>query len=74
MNRNECNEVENEVEWEHNKTQLQSAFSTVCGQYCIYFLYHRCRRRSMSSIVNSFENDKKKTKKTCLNMGKIFRQ
>ena len=48
----------NAVEWEHNKIQLQSAFSTVCGQYCIYFLYHRCRKRSMSSIVNSFVNDK----------------
>ena len=27
----------NAVEWEHNKIQLQNAFSTVCGQYCIYF-------------------------------------
>ena len=43
----------NAVEWEHNKIPLQSAFSTVCGQYCIYFLYHHCRKRSMSSIVNS---------------------
>ena len=48
----------NAVEWEHNKIQLQSAFSTVCGQYCIYFLYHRCRKRPLSSIVNSFVNDK----------------
>ena len=48
----------NAVEWEHNKIQLQSAFSSVCGQYCIYFLYHRCRKRSMSSIANSFVNDK----------------
>ena len=48
----------NGVEWEHNTIQLQSAFSTVCGQYCIYFLYHRCRKRSLSSIVNSFVNDK----------------
>ena len=47
----------NSVEWEYkyNKTQLQSAFSIVCGQYCIYFLYHHCRRRSMSTIVNSFD-------------------
>ena len=47
----------NAVEWEHDKIQLQSAFSTVCGQYCIYFLYHCCRERTMSSIVNSFVND-----------------
>ena len=46
------------VEWKHNKIQLQSAFSTVCGRYCIYFLYHRCRKRTMSSTVNSFVNDK----------------
>ena len=47
----------NAVEWEHSKIQLQSAFSTVCGQYHIYFLY--CgRKRTMSSIVNSFVNDK----------------
>ena len=25
----------NAVEWKHNKIRLQSAFSTVCGQYCI---------------------------------------
>ena len=48
----------NAVEWEHNKIQVQSAVSTVRGQYCIYFLYHRCRKRPMSSIVNSFVNDK----------------
>ena len=44
----------NAVEWEHNKIQLQSAFSTVCGQYCIHFL----RKRPMSTIVSSFVNDK----------------
>ena len=48
----------NGVQWKHNKIQLQSAFSSVCRQYCIYFLYHRCRKRSMLSIVNSFVNDK----------------
>ena len=47
----------NAVEWEH-KIHLQSAFTTVCGQYCIYFLYHRCRKSSISSTVNSFVNDK----------------
>ena len=48
----------NAVEWEHNKIQLQSAFSTVCGQFCIYYLYHHCRKRTMSSTLNSFVNDK----------------
>ena len=48
----------NAVEWEHNKIRLQSAVSTVCGQYCIYFLYPNCRKRLISSIVNIFVNDK----------------
>ena len=48
----------NGVQWEHNKIQLQSAFSSVCGQYYIYVLYHRCRKKSMSSIVNTFVNDR----------------
>ena len=48
----------NGVQWEHNKIQLQSAFYSVCGQYCVYFLYHRCWKRSLSSIVNGSVNDK----------------
>ena len=48
----------NAVEWQQNKMQLQSAFSISCGQYCIYFLYHHCRKRSMTFTVNSFVNDK----------------
>ena len=47
----------NAVEWEDNKIQLQSAFSTVFGQYCICFLYHHCMKKLMSTIVNSFVND-----------------
>ena len=41
-----------------NAAEWESAFSSVCGQYCVYFLYHRCRKRLISSIVNSFVNDK----------------
>ena len=51
----------NAVEWEHNKIQLQSTFSTVCmhvDNIVYVFLYHRCRKSSMSSIVNSFVKDK----------------
>ena len=48
----------NSVHWIHNKKQLQSLFSTVCGQYCVYYLYNRCRMIPMYSIVNRFELDK----------------
>ena len=36
----------NGVEWEHNKIQLQSAFSTVCGQYCMCKLQGRGRNNN----------------------------
>ena len=42
----------NSVDWLHNEKHLQSPFSSVCGQYCIYFLHNRCRNITMTSIVN----------------------
>ena len=34
-------------------SQLQSNYSSVCGQYCIYFLFQRvCKARSFSSIIS----------------------
>ncbi len=34
-------------------SQLQSNYSSVCGQYCIYFLFQRvCNARSFSSIIS----------------------
>ena len=33
---------------------IQSLFSTVCGQYCIYFLYHRSLGSSFSDILAPF--------------------
>lgn len=38
----------------HNDVPLQSLFSTVCGQFCIFYLYCKCRGRTMKSIVNNF--------------------
>ncbi len=34
--------------------QVQNAFSTTCGQHCIYFLFNRCRGVSFPSIVASY--------------------
>ena len=36
---------------------LQSSWSNVCGQYCIFYLYHKSRGYSMSKIVNLFTDD-----------------
>ena len=40
--------------WTFNDKQLQELSSKVCGQYCVFFLLHRCRGLSMNTIVNMF--------------------
>ena len=40
----------------YNKTKLQSSFSDVCGQYCLYFLMNRIRNISLDDIVSNFKN------------------
>ena len=37
-----------------NKTLLQSLDSTVCGHYCIYYLYNRSLGHSLHAIVSIF--------------------
>ena len=37
-----------------NDTRLQNYFSTVCGEYCLYFLCNRAEGKSLREIVNSF--------------------
>ena len=50
--------ISNYVEQYHhvvfNPMKLQSNVSSVCGQYCIYFLYCKCNDRSMNDILLSF--------------------
>lgn len=40
-----------------NSRKLQSSWSEVCGQYCIFYLYHRSRGMSMNKIVNLFSDN-----------------
>lgn len=37
-----------------NAKRLQQLYSTICGEYCIYFLLHRSFGISMSSILSRF--------------------
>ena len=37
--------------YRYNKATLQNFDTVVCGEYCIYFLYYRCRGYSMRDIV-----------------------
>ena len=42
------------LDWTYNDTALQSMFSSTCGQYCIYYLYYRCRGVPLKQIVDRF--------------------
>lgn len=44
------------LKWSYNKKRLQGTFSTVCGQYCVYYLVKRCNGKPMKTIVNAFGN------------------
>lgn len=37
--------------------QVQSAWSTVCGQHCLYFLFSRSRGISFSAVMNLYSKD-----------------
>lgn len=41
----------------YNSVKLQSNYSTVCGEYCIYYLYHRSRDYGLREIVFSLQQN-----------------
>ena len=40
-----------------NDRRLQGAYSTVCGQFCLFYLYHRCRGYDTREITRMFGKD-----------------
>ena len=51
------------LQWTNNYKTLQSPFSNVCGQYCIYYLVHRCRKINMNTIVQKFTSNRENNDK-----------
>jgi hypothetical protein len=41
----------------YNPVRIQGTLSSACGQYCVYYLCHRIRGRSMNDIVKDFSYD-----------------
>lgn len=39
---------------DYNPAILQSNVTAVCGQYCVYYLYSKCRGHSLKKILSSF--------------------
>ena len=38
-----------------NDRRLQGYISSVCGQYCLYYLYRRCRGTSLREFLSEFD-------------------
>ena len=47
----------NVANYVHNTERLQGDYSTVCGQFCLFFLYQRCRGRDIFDIVRLLGDD-----------------
>lgn len=47
----------NTSRWRHNNKVIQSIFSSVCGEYCLLFLYLKYRGLSLRSFVNMFNEN-----------------
>ena len=39
-----------------NTREIQSQTSTMCGEFCIYYCYHRCLGKSFRNIINTFSS------------------
>lgn len=50
----------------YNKVQIQSPDSEVCGAYCVYYLFHRCRGLCMDSVLSTFGNKDSRINNECL--------
>lgn len=44
-------------DWDYNSTAFQSPFTTVCGQYCIFFLLHKMNGYSLLDISQFLEHN-----------------
>ena len=42
---------------ERNSKQLQSEFSTTCGQWCMYFVWRKCTGWDMKNITSPFKSE-----------------
>lgn len=55
----------NSKSFKYNKQQLQSDFSTTCGQWCCLYMYYRCTGKTLKQFLKMFSkknfsfNDKK---------------
>ena len=52
-----CRFLRNKKKIERNSKQLQSEFSTMCGQWCMYFVWRKCTGWNMKNITSPFKSE-----------------
>ena len=45
------------TKWDFNTIRVQSDFTTVCGQYCLYYILFKCKGGSLNDMMNLFGED-----------------
>ena len=43
------------TEWKYNELMIQSPLSDVCGELCLFYLYHKCRNIPLDKILEKFK-------------------
>ena len=52
-----CDDGGKNKRWMSNPIPLQSPLTSVCGQYCVYYLLHRARGIDMTTLLMDFGAD-----------------
>lgn len=47
----------NSKKWNYNNKIIQNIFSSICGEYCLVFLYLKYRYVSLKDYLNMFDDD-----------------
>lgn len=54
-----------DLKYQYNKKVLQSVMSNVCGQYTIYYIFQKCKGKSLRRILKDF-SDKSEINDLCV--------
>lgn len=47
----------NTKRWFYNHTSLQNQFTSVCGEYCLVYIYFKFQGKSMSDMLNLYSDN-----------------
>lgn len=44
-------------QWIYNRLRLQSSYSTTCGQFCVMFVWYKCRGYAFDEFIDLFHDE-----------------